>query len=243
VLARKELAEYLRAAPPWRLVEIKDGVLEDDSLRTQPKSGMDVRLQEGHRFILGEEVRVRVIRPGGNTALELDDGMVRTVTAGPGLPPLIIQTTRDRGLAVARNTGFIVDCATPITSCGPPRPRDPSTCLFVGVYGTTEVTAAGTPISLDSLRCTYVEPGRPPDPIPPATMPLADFQGVIDATTLVGSGTQEDRLMISEPPERPTEPPPPPTVCHSDPCFGPIPEQVIDKLPLPPPPPEFKRGG
>jgi hypothetical protein len=170
---------------------------------------------------------------------------VRTLTPDANIRPLVIGVTNGRGLVIAEQTGFVVDCGNPVSTCGPPpaTPRSPDACLFVGVYGRTELRTLAPPPQrtafLDTPRsCTYVEPNGPPNPFPPATLPEGDFQALLDATTIVGTGNKDDRLSIS-PPESTIERPAPPQFCLSDPCFGPVPDQVIDELPLPPPPPLF----
>jgi hypothetical protein len=229
--------EFLRApATTWAALARRGDIVRLDQLRTQSSSKLDVLLQTGHKFVLGENVEISVAEQptppsGSRIALLLARGSVRVVTSGR--PGTSIVTRTPTGQAVARSTGFIV-------SCGPPETASLDVCLFVGLYGQIEVeslTSPGSPVVLDPQFFTLV--ARNQLPTPPQRASDAQFQDQIDATTLVGASAQLDRLAVADSlefllggPQRPLQGP-------FDPS-GPIPDvhpPLYAPLPLPPPPP------
>jgi hypothetical protein len=231
-----------------------DEVIGRDDLRTHLESKLEVRFLSGHWFVLSEQAAVTVEeRDAGDgvkvavLSLDSEQGAVRAVTgAQPGA--VIVQAAT--GQAQARSTGFIV-------GCGPPVLREPNTCLFAGVYGVTDVESLAFPgraVSVERQFFTKVRRGRRPDP--PRRMPDEEFQALLDATTLVGTGSGEDRVGMSNPlaagrqvfdapvlgttagpppwGEQPIPDDAPPIVCAYDPqCLGP----ALGSQPLPVPPP------
>ncbi len=157
---------------------------------------MDVLLSTGHKFVLSEEVKVTVetrTLPSGESRVEmiLGDGTIRVVTADT--PGALIVTRTATGQARSKVAEFIV-------SCGPPAMRSTDICMFVGVHGRTVVESLafpGQPTTLESQFFTKVQKNQLPDP--PQLMPNAQYQNLLMATTVIGTGAEQDRIGMTDP--------------------------------------------
>jgi hypothetical protein len=196
-----------------------------NQLQARSESKLGVLLDIGPTFVLKGEVAITIAEKTLNGAvLDLAQGTLRAVTFGSA-----IQIRTSSGGVITARSGFIVSCgAPPADICGPVRTRAPNTCLFIGVYGSAQVQAVGVMAPLDPQLCTYVEPGRPPDPLPPERLSLSDFQDLLDQTTIVGTGAEKDRLTVLPVLGRP------PNIVDNIPD-NPI--ELYKPLPLPPAPP------
>lgn len=224
-------------AQDWMRLRSRGPVELADTLRTLINSKLGVLLVlGGHHLVIGEDVEVLVQVEGTAqtpvVVLQLQKGSLRVVTGTAGFP---VVTRTEPGEARSDGTGYIVHC-------GPPDFPDPATCLFLGVYSQTQVSsfAPGTASVVLSPRFfTIVRPGQ--GPTAPVRMEDSRFRAFLDRTTILGTGSEDDRLLpgrVPEPPEfgfdiprrhRPSETEPEGRV--------PVDPRPPDQLPDPPEPP------
>lgn len=237
-----------RTSGTWTRLARRDGIFVPRSLRTAQDSKLEVLLGVGSKFTLGEGVQTDIPDPGGSSitllVLPPNGGLVRVVTSPPPDHTIITQTAT--GIYVkAIQTGYIVTCGLPLFA-------DPTECLIVGLYGTTEVTIPGLPparpLTRQLTRQQYIRVqgiNLQTPTLPPPTLGGGVFQDLIDRTTIVGTGTEPDRLEITQrdplPQLHPLVDSP-----YRDSRSATTPwERIPDnppsefQLPLPPPPPVF----
>ncbi len=187
--------------PDWELLRWGDEIFAKHALKTEKASTSrasvkaEVLLLRGHKFVLAEDAQVsieeRLSPQGSRVELVLKVGTVRVVTANS--PGSILVTRTSTAIATPQRTGYIV-------SCGPPTTPTPDVCLFVGLYGETDVEARAAPrrsVRLQRQQFTYVAVNQQPDPDPPQLLSTTDFATLLNETTVVGTGAPEDRLDLA----------------------------------------------
>ncbi len=181
-------AGYQRGGSDKMLLRFKDRVRLQDFLLTGNPARLVVLLVDGQEVAMSDNAAVQ-LTPGEGY---LRRGTIRVVCdPGPkpcACPNFVVLS----GVAKtqAKCTGYVVSCGAPMTA--------PDACLMVGVYGLTEVTsfaAPDAPVQLLPGYFTEVRRGEPPDP--PRKMEESRYFALIDSTTVVGSGSDQDRLEIS----------------------------------------------
>lgn len=205
-------------------------------LKTKPiESKVELLLLYGHIYTIGEGSQVSVIDELSDNKISfaLKEGTIRAVTSQSG--GIRFETITDAGVIGALHSGYIV-------SCGPPATADIETCLFVGLYGESEVKSFTSPsqaVILERQLYTYIKKGNPPSPNPPQKLDTLQFQKLINKTTLVGTGKQKDHLDLTKVDELNPGYSLPPLQPQNDPQLKipDVPLEEFNPLPLPPLPP------
>ncbi len=179
-------AGEFQSTDPYRELAFRSAVAFEEQLETAPGANLVLDLVDGNEFAMAQNSIARICP----LELWLEDGAIRIVAIArqqifvdlsrPGAPSETV-------VAQAEGTSFLAACGAPATSS--------DACLFVGIYGTTRVTASAFPDQpqlLGPQRFTVVRSGTPPT----AGQLMEDvrFFRLIDSTTVVGSGQAADRL-------------------------------------------------
>ena len=228
--------DYTDEETELELIEKGLGVEVMYMLQTRPrKSRVKLLLLSGDIYTISESSHVRVEkRIGNNIYFGLKEGTIRAVTSRRG--GIRFLTTTEGGETSALNSGYIISCGSPVTS-------SQDTCMYVGLYGQIEVkpfAPPSQPVVLKRQFFTIIQKGMSPDPNPPQKLSDLQFQKLINMTTIVGTGNQDDRLELTSMDELTLVGNPiPPQWPQKEPQakIPDVPLRFFEPLPLPPLPP------
>lgn len=190
VVGIEGVAEALQAGgTAWQRLTVPGDVFFHDQLRTQAASKLKVLFHDDSVLTLGENALMtideQVVQPAapGTSIFTILQGMLQAVVSDRyQLPGSRFEVRTPTGVAGVRGTGFIVSCQA-------------DSCLFLCLFGRIQVTSPAfpnVPVFLDRQFYTEVRANQPPTS--PQVMPEAQVQNLVEQTTVIGTGAQQDRL-------------------------------------------------
>lgn len=190
VVSAEGIAEVQRTGVTgWQRLTVPTEVWWRDQLRTQTAAKVKILFQDDSVLTLGENTLLTVdeqVTPpaaAGTSIFTLLQGLLQAVVSDRyQLPGARFEVRTPTAVSGVRGTGFIISCQA-------------GSCLFLCLFGRVQVTASAfphLPIFLDRQFFTEVQPNQPPTS--PQVMPDAQVQDLLEQTTAVGTGAQQDRL-------------------------------------------------